>query len=84
MVTKYSKLKLVSALMKRGLWDHAKDWMKNNGNYYDLFMAAQYIADDHPLFWTVATQLQAELKISGDELNEILEESVDPDLVEEA
>lgn len=80
-VKKYSKLKIVSALMTRSLWSHTKDWMQSNGDYYDLFMAAQYIADDHPMFWSVATALQQELKISGDELNAILEESEDPDLV---
>ncbi len=73
---KYSKLKIVSALMGRSLWSHAKDWLRNNGDYYDLFMAAQFVSDDHPMFWTVANALQTELGISGDEVNAILEESV--------
>ena len=70
---KYSKLKIVSQLMSRSLWDHTKDWLQNNNNYYDLFMAAQFISNEHPMFWIVVNDLQKELGISGDEVNEILE-----------
>ena len=75
-MVKYSKLKLISNLKARDLWSHAKDWMQNNNDYYDLFMAAVYITNEHPLFSAIITQLQAELGISGDLVNEILEASI--------
>ena len=75
-VQKYSKLKLVMNIKARGLWDHAKDWMESNG-FYDLFVAAQFISSDHPLFGEVMMRAQAELGISGDLVAEILAESED-------
>ena len=75
-VKKYSKLKLVMNLKARGLWDHAKDWMESNG-FYDLFVAAQFISSDNPLFGEVMMRAQAELGISGDLVAEILAESED-------
>ena len=75
-VKKYSKLKLVMNLKAHGLWDHAKDWMESNG-FYDLFVAAQFISSDHPLFGEVMMRAQAELGISGDLIAEILAESED-------
>lgn len=75
-VKKYSKLKLIMSLKARGLWDHAKDWMESNG-YYDLFVAAQFISNDHPLFGEILMKVQAELQISGDLVAEILAESED-------
>ena len=75
-VKKYSKLKLIINLKARGLWDHAKDWMESNG-FYDLFVAAQFISSDHPLFCEVMMRAQAELGVSGDLVAEILAESED-------
>ena len=75
-VKKYSKLKLIMNLKARGLWDHVKDWMESNG-FYDLFVAAQVISSDHPLFGEVMMRAQAELGISGDLVAEILAESED-------
>ena len=75
-VKKYSKLKLIMNLKARGLWDHVKDWMESNG-FYDLFVAAQFISSDHPLFGEVMMRAQAELGISGDLVAEILAESED-------
>lgn len=75
-VKKYSKLKLIMALKARGLWDHAKDWMESNG-YYDLFVAAQFISNDYPLFSEILMKVQSELQISGDLVAEILAESED-------
>ena len=75
-VKKYSKLKLIMNLKARGLWDHTKDWMESNG-FYDLFVAAQFISSDHPLFVEVMMRAQAELGISGDLVAEILAESED-------
>ena len=75
-VKKYSKLKLVMNIKARGLWDHAKDWMESNC-FYDLFVAAQFVSSDHPLFGEVMMRAQAELGISGDLVAEILAESED-------
>ena len=75
-VKKYSKLKLIINLKARDLWDHGKDWMESNG-VYDLFVAAQFISSDHPLFGEVMMRAQAELGISGDLVAEILAESED-------
>lgn len=75
-VKKYSKLKLIMNLKARGLWDHAKDWMESNG-IYDLFVAAQFVSSDHPLFGEVMMRAQDELGISGDLVAEILAESED-------
>ena len=50
--------------------------MESNG-FYDLFVAAQFISSDHPLFCEVMMRAQAELGVSGDLVAEILAESED-------
>lgn len=42
----FSKLKVVSALMAIGVWDHVKNYIETNG-LYDLYLAAQVFSDDN-------------------------------------
>lgn len=77
-VKKYSKLKLVLNLRTRSMWTQFKEWLVGS-DYYDAFMAAQYMSSDHPLFQTLFQQAQEALGISGDLAMEILAECEDDD-----
>ena len=75
-VKTYSVFKMICNLKAHGLWSHAKDWMTNNGDYYDLFIAAGTWTSDNPMFHELLAKVQAELGVSGDLVNEILEASL--------
>ena len=75
-VKKYSVFKLILNLKARSLWSPVKDWMQNNGDYYDLFIAAGTWSSDNPMFHELLAKVQAELGVSGDLVNEILESSL--------
>ena len=45
----FSKLRLVTALTKRGIWEAFRDWLTET-DLYDLFLAAQDFREDHPQF----------------------------------
>lgn len=56
-VRRFSKLKVVAALMEAGVWDTVKEWINDSG-MYDLFAAAQDFADDNPYFTAALTELE--------------------------
>lgn len=45
----FSKLKVVVALTKAGVWPQVKAWIEANG-LYDLYLAAQEFAEDNDYF----------------------------------
>lgn len=45
----FSKLKVVAALMKAGVWPQVKAYIEQNG-LYDLYLAAQEFAEDNAWF----------------------------------
>lgn len=45
----FSKLRLVAALTKRGIWAAFRDWLTET-DLYDLFLAANDFREDHPQF----------------------------------
>ena len=45
----FSKLRLVTALTKRGIWAAFRDWLTET-DLYDLFLAANDFREDHPQF----------------------------------
>lgn len=73
----YSKLKLVNALHKRGLYFRLRDFLQNSagGLYWDLFTMAQFIRSDHPQFTEMLAKIQEALEVSGDTVAEILAEA---------
>ena len=50
--------------------------MTNNGDYYDLFIAAGTWTSENPMCHELLAKVQAELGVSGDLVNEILEASL--------
>lgn len=73
----YSKLKLVNALNKRGLYFRLRDFLQNTagGLYWDLFTMAQDIRSDNAQFTEMVVRVQEALEVSGDLVGEILAES---------
>jgi hypothetical protein len=73
----YSKLKLVNALNKRGLYFRLRDFLQNTagGLYWDLFTMAQDIRSDNAQFTEMIARIQEALEVSGDLVGEILAES---------
>ena len=73
----YSKLKLVNALNKRGLYFRLRDFLQNTagGLYWDLFTMAQDIRSDNAQFTEMIVRVQEALEVSGDLVGEILAES---------
>ena len=48
-VRRFSKLKVVAALMKAGVWLQVKAWIEEKG-LYDLYLVAQEFAEDNEYF----------------------------------
>ena len=76
-VKTYSKLKLVNALHKRGLYFRLRDFLQNSagGLYWDLFTMAQDIRSDNAQFVSALANIQNALEVSGDTVAEILAEA---------
>ena len=73
----YSKLRLVTALTKRGIWAAFRDWLTET-DLYDLFLAAQSFRSDHPQFTAALTAAQTRFHLSAEETAAILAESAAP------
>ena len=71
----FSKLRLINALMSRNLWPAVRDWLDAAG-YYDLFVAAQDIREDHPDFIAALSAAQERFGITRDEIAALLSECV--------
>ena len=76
-VKTYSKLKLVNALHKRGLYFALRDYLQNSagGLYWDLFTMAQDVRSDNEQFTSALANIQNALEVSGDTVAEILAEA---------
>ena len=71
----FSKLRLINALMSRNLWSAVRDWLDASG-YYDIFLAAQDIREDHPQFAAALAAAKSRFDLSDSETAAILAESV--------
>ena len=71
----FSKLKFVSALRSRDLWDLVKSYIESAG-LYDLYLAAQEFKEDNAYFVQGKTALQTALGLTDEQVEEILQESI--------
>ena len=71
----FSKLRLINALMSRNLWSAVRDWLDASG-YYDIFLAAQDIREDHPQFAADLAAAKSRFDLSDSETAAILAKSV--------
>ena len=70
----FSKLRLVTALTKRGIWSVFRDWLTET-DLYDLFLAANDFREDHPQFTAALSTAQARFHLTQSETAAILAES---------
>lgn len=71
----FSKLRIVAALSKAGVWDAVKQLLIERG-YYDLFLAAQDFRDDNEDFKNGKTALQTALGWTDEQVEAVLAASV--------
>ena len=70
----FSKLRLVTALTKRGIWAAFRDWLTET-DLYDLFLAANDFREDHPQFAAALSAAQTRFHLTPSETAAILAES---------
>jgi hypothetical protein len=70
----FSKLKVVAALMKAGVWAQVKAWIEANG-LYDLYLAAQEFAEDNEYFSQGKAALQSALGWTDEQVEAVLQEA---------
>lgn len=70
----FSKLRIVAALTKAGVWAQVKSYIEQAG-LYDLYLAAQDFAEDNEYFTQGKSQLQTALGWTDEQVEEILEKA---------
>lgn len=72
----YSQRRMIEVLADRGYYFQFRDFMQNSagGIYWDLFVASQVIRSDDRFFMQLVPMLEVALGISGDLVQEILDE----------
>ena len=73
----FSKLRLVTALTKRGIWAAFRDWLTET-DLYDLFLAGNDFREDHPQFAAALSAAQTRFHSTPSETAAILAESAAP------
>ena len=71
----FSKMKMVAELTRRNILNQVKAWIVKN-KLYDLYLAAQVFKEDNSYFKSGLKTLQNELKISNQDVEDILEASI--------
>lgn len=74
-VRRFSKLKVVAALMEAGVWREVKDYIEGAG-LYDLYLAAQDFREDNPYFVRGKAQLMTSLGWTEEQAEAILAQCV--------
>lgn len=69
----FSKLKVVAALTREGVWPQVKAWIEEAG-LYDLYLAAQDFAEDNEYFTSGRAALAAALSWSDEQVEALLSE----------
>jgi len=70
----FSKLRIVAALTKAGVWDAVKQLLIERG-FYDLFLAAQDFRSDNEYFDQGKTALQTALGWTDEQVEAVLQEA---------
>lgn len=71
-VRTFSKYRLVSALMAEGVWAQVKAWIEAKEGAYDLYIAAEDISEDEPLFISGRDALASALGWDAEKVESIL------------
>lgn len=69
----FSKLKVVAALTKAGVWPQVKAWIEANG-LYDIYLAAQEFAEDNEWFARAVAALKPVVGWTDEQVEAMLEE----------
>lgn len=78
-VTRYSKLKLITAAKKRGKWDALKAFITNAG-LWDEWLVCQYLASNYEGFDEIKAAIVSEGIATAEEVDAILAASVDEEV----
>lgn len=78
-VTRYSKLKLITAAKKRGKWADLKDFI-SQADMMDEWAACQYLADDYESFADIKAAAAMALHMTDEEVDAMLAESIDEEV----
>jgi hypothetical protein len=70
----FSKLKIVAALTRAGVWTQVKQYIID-ANLYDLYLAAQDFAEDNEYFVQGKTSLQTALGWTDEQVEAVLSQS---------
>ena len=68
----FSKYKLVAALMDAEVWPQVKAWIESVQGAYDLYLAAEDISEDEPLFISGRDALASALGWDAEKVESIL------------
>lgn len=71
-IKKYTQYRIISLLMQIGKWDEVKAFLVEK-KLYDLFIGAQYLATDDPIFFGALKEMAKLLGVSMSELDALLE-----------
>ena len=75
-VKKYTQYKVIGMLMQIGKWEEVKAFLVEK-NLYDLFIGAQYLATDDPVFFGAVKEMTKLLGLSQQEMDALLEKCLD-------
>lgn len=75
-VKRYTQYRVIGLLMQMGKWETVKAYLVQAG-LYDLFMGAQYLATDDPVFFGALKEMAKLLGLTQCELNQLLEKCLD-------
>ena len=74
-VRTFSKLRIVAALTRAGVWANVKQYIEQAG-LYDLYLAAQDLREDNEYFAQGRTQLQTALGWTDEQVEAVLAQAV--------
>lgn len=75
-VKKYTQYRVIGMLMQIGKWEEVKAFLVEK-NLYDLFIGAQYLATDDPVFFGAVKEMAKLLGLSQQEMDALLEKCLD-------
>lgn len=78
-VTRYSKLKLITAAKKRGKWADLKEFIED-ADMMDEWAACQYLSDDYESFADIKAAAAMALQMTDDEVDAILADAIDEEV----
>lgn len=71
----FSKLRVVAALIRDGVWTQVKAYIEQKG-LYDLYLAAQYFSEDDLYFVSGRAELKAQLGWTDEKVEAVLADCI--------